>query len=350
VVTDFGETAELAVAVLALPDGRIVAAGQTHPRGTQNEANFALALYRADGSLDPTFDGDGKVVTDFGGLEILFDADVGSDGKIVAVGYTGGTAGQAQRIAVARYKPDGGLDATFDGDGRVVTDLPTSDEIATAVEVQPDRKIIVASLGRAGLRFSLEIVRYTRRGRLDPSFAGDGIAAVGFDAVATSAQLAVQQNGKIVALGAVPGPPYGEPVAFALERFLPNGDVDPTFGTGGVATADIGAVDVPEAATIQPDGKIVAAGSTAPTLGRSDGDVALARFLPGTCSVPSIRGRTVAAARSLLHAGNCRLGRIQRAFSRRATRGRIISQSLLAGRDARDWALVAVVVSKGARR
>jgi beta-lactam-binding protein with PASTA domain len=66
--------------------------------------------------------------------------------------------------------------------------------------------------------------------------------------------------------------------------------------------------------------------------------------------VPSIRGRTVRAARSLLDAGNCRLGRIQRAFSSRVRRGRIISQSLLAGREARDWAFVGVVASKGARR
>ena len=190
-------------------------------------------------------------------------------------------------------------------------------------------------------------MRYTNDGRLDGSFAGDGVALAGHP-TAYSFDLALQQNGKIVAFGHTLSS-EGRPAAFALTRFLPTGKVDRSLGVRGVATADLGADDYAAAVAIQPDGNIVGAGTAGTTsaTGALLGDLALARFLAGTCSVPALRGKTLSAARARLAAGNCRLARVRKALSRKAKRGRIASQSPRAGREISDWGPVNVVVSRG---
>lgn len=79
----------------------------------------------ADGDLDPTFDTDGKVTTDLdSGTDRAYSVAIRSDGKIVAAGNTGGD------FALVRYNSDGSLDTSFDGDGKLSTDLGSIDEIA----------------------------------------------------------------------------------------------------------------------------------------------------------------------------------------------------------------------------
>jgi hypothetical protein len=75
------------------PNGNIVAAGGTGGGAT----DFALARYKSDGSLDFSFDADGRVVTDFGAQEYAFGVDIQTDGSIVAAGPASGD------FAVARY-------------------------------------------------------------------------------------------------------------------------------------------------------------------------------------------------------------------------------------------------------
>src|SRR5687767_15893608 len=77
------------------------------------------------GELDPTFDGDGKVRTDFiQGLDISNAVAVQADGRVVAAGRAGPPPNAAPSdFAVARYNPNGSLDPTFDGDGKVTTDF-----------------------------------------------------------------------------------------------------------------------------------------------------------------------------------------------------------------------------------
>ena len=117
-------------------DGKIVAAGIA-------DAQFGLVRYRATGTRDSTFGGgDGWVATDFGdGPDWATDVAIQADGKIVAAGTAG-----FQRFAVARYEADGTLDSTFGGDGRVITDFTggSREEAAQGVVVQPDGRIVVA--------------------------------------------------------------------------------------------------------------------------------------------------------------------------------------------------------------
>ena len=100
------------------------------------------------------------------------------DGKIVAVGRVGGGG-----FAIARYNPNGTLDPSFSGDGKQTTSFCAGDcSGATAVAIQADGKIVVvgsrAADGTGDLDFAL--ARYKPNGSLDPSFSGDGKQTTGF--------------------------------------------------------------------------------------------------------------------------------------------------------------------------
>jgi uncharacterized delta-60 repeat protein len=202
VTTDFGGLDEaLGVAIQA--DGKIVAAG----RGTA-VGDFALARYNRDGSLDTSFDGDGKVTTDFGSpFDVALGVAIQPDGRIVAAGTAAG-----DDFALARYNRDGTLDTSFDGDGKVTTDFGAMDAALGAPAIQPDGKIVAAGYTTAGGDFAL--ARYNRDGSLDTSFDGDGKVTTDFGSpFDVAAGVAMQPNGRIVAAG-------GDGGDFALARYL----------------------------------------------------------------------------------------------------------------------------------
>jgi uncharacterized delta-60 repeat protein len=266
-VTDFTTGDDLAYGVAIQADGKIVAAGQAAGFG----GRFALTRYNTNGTLDATFGGDGKFVTDFTtGDDVAFGVAVQpSDQKIVAVGRAGGGGG---RFALARYTTTGSLDPTFNGDGKLATDFTTGDDLAFAVVIQTDGKIVaVGRAGGGGGRFAL--ARYTTTGSLDPTFNGDGKVAANFtvdDDAAFAA--AIQSDDKVVAAGYVDG---SDP-KFALTRFTTTGSLDPTFsGDGKLTTNFTTGVDFAFGVAIQPsDQKIVAAGRA----GGSGGRFALGRY------------------------------------------------------------------------
>ena len=145
VLTDFGSLHDRAYRAYNMAmdgNGKIVVAGESF-----NGANhdFALARYNADGSLDTSFDGDGKVLTDFGFSntgEGVYSVAIDGNGRIVAAGTAGNGANDA--FALARYNTDGSLDTTFNGSGKRTTDFGSGDDIAFDVAIQPDGKIVAA--------------------------------------------------------------------------------------------------------------------------------------------------------------------------------------------------------------
>ena len=250
--TDFG--GEESVAGVALQaDGKILVVGDTG-----DDRDFAIARYNPDGSLDATFSDDGLATTDFGSPD-EFGAGVAvlGNGTIVAVG----SSGLPSHFAVVRYNADGSLDTTFSGDGKQITDLGGGEE-ASDVVLQGDGKIVV--LGDNEGEFLL--VRYDGDGSLDATFAGDGKQATGFDSVEAFARgVALQADGKLVAVGR-------SDQDFALARYNADGSLDATFSGDGRQALDFsGGFDMASAAAIQADGKIVA-------VGQSSDDFALARF------------------------------------------------------------------------
>ena len=281
VTTDFNSGArDYGAAVAIQSDGKIVATG----RSTKGSAtDFAVARYKTDGSLDTTFDTDGKVTTDFSsGEDRPYAIAVQSDGKIVVVGYTRATGNSNYKFAIARYDTDGSLDSTFGTGGKVVTELSSGRDRARAVVVLDDGEILVA--GEKNQDFV--VVRYTSAGALDTTFGGgdgyvDTAMSTGDD---TALSVAVQGDGKIVAGGAaIVSGDYD----FALARYTGDGSLDTSFGTvsgsartGWVTTAMSNNRDISYGLLLQNGGRIVIAGwaGSRASGGNEPRDFALARY------------------------------------------------------------------------
>jgi uncharacterized delta-60 repeat protein len=256
-------------------DGKIVVVGDAIVSGT---LAWAVARYNPNGSLDTSFSGDGRQTTPFGtnGARALALA-LQANGKIVVAGE-GGT-GQGD-FALARYNPNGTLDTSFAGDGKQTTDFVGGHDGAHSVALQADGKIVAAgqaSFGLLGTDFAL--ARYNPNGSLDTSFSGDGKQSTDFGSGEAANGVAVETSGKIVAVGRGPG---SSGFAFVLARYNPNGSLDPSFSGDGKQTTDFGPVNQVGGATglaLQGDGKIVAVGTgLGPT--QTD-DFAIARYLGG---------------------------------------------------------------------
>jgi uncharacterized delta-60 repeat protein len=256
------------------PDGKIVVAGYVSYGLT---AACGIARYNTDGSFDTSFDGDGKVIGEIGNSFNCYDVAIQSDGKIIAVGFV--TNGSNSDFAVIRFNANGSLDLTFDGDGKVVTDFSGVFDYGYAVAVQSDDKIVVA--GRtSGVGDDFAVARYHPNGSLDASFDGDGkvITNVVSGADASRA-LAIQADGKIIVAGNSSGSGSGDTNEFSLVRYNSNGSLDTSFNFNGKVLTDIsGSHDNVNAIAIQPDGKIIAAGQSLTT--NNNWLFSLARYNP----------------------------------------------------------------------
>jgi uncharacterized delta-60 repeat protein/uncharacterized repeat protein (TIGR01451 family) len=211
----------------------------------------------ADGDLDPSFGSGGVTSVDVGGSDFSTDVAVQSDGRIVVVGYTN-VPPEDRAFAIARFDADGNPDTTFSSDGVDVRDLTAFDDLAQAVVIQPDQKIVVA--GFTGPGGFMALLRYNTNGTLDGTFDGDGIAQAqtvgGLDD--RLYDVALQPDGKIVAVGAELNPASDAIVS----RWNTDGTLDATFGTGGIVKIDQGGIDGAFAVALQADGRIVTAGSS----------------------------------------------------------------------------------------
>ena len=239
--------------VVAMADGRVLAAG-----GAGNIEDpphrIALARFQADGSLDTTFGGDGMVEIPFPSpiYSLATAVALQDDGKIVAAGTA--SVGFQNYIVVLRYLADGTLDAGFGTDG-IVTDLD-SDQFASDLVIQPDGKIVV--VGWVGLNYDGIIVkRYLADGTPDASFGGDGSVTIEIGSSALAVDGALQPDGRIVVVGSQFVPFMG--THGAVVRLLADGSLDPAFGVGGVVPT----YAIPSSATavaLLPDGRIYVGG------------------------------------------------------------------------------------------
>jgi uncharacterized delta-60 repeat protein len=230
----------------------------------------------AAGSLDPDFGNGGRVLTNFGHRsddERAHDVAVQPDGKIVAVGDHKGNGGP--EFAVARYSRDGALDGTFGGgDGKVTTSF-SGYGIANALAIQPDGKIVVAGYGVDPSYGDFVLARYNPNGSLDGTFGGgDGKVTTNFGnrTFDEASTLIVQPDGKLVVAGSTSRVSDFETFyeAVALARYAADGTLDETFGGGdGKVRTDVGpGNDAARDLVLKPNGKLVVAGYTAKTTGR----------------------------------------------------------------------------------
>ena len=283
VLTDFGGFEE-ASAVVVQPDGKLVAAGTAFVGGNRD---FALARYQPDGSMDTGFGSGGLVRTDFGsgtddGAAALA---IQPDGKLVAAGFSNAGGPGDFDFALARYNPDGSLDTGFSFDGILRTFFggDGASEGANALVIQPDGKIVAAGFsdGRSPNDFDFALARYNPDGSLDPSF-NSTLTFFGGNSESAKA-LVIRTDGKLVAAG-FSNARGADDFDFALARYNPDGNLDPTFdggigANGGFLTFLGGTSEGANALVVQPDGKLVAAGFSNAG-GPGDFDFALVRYLP----------------------------------------------------------------------
>jgi uncharacterized delta-60 repeat protein len=160
-----------------------------------------------DGDLDPKFGTDGKVLTDFDhSTDIANAVAIQADGKLVVVGTTYlDNDFSDEDFAVARYNLDGTLDKTFGAGGKVQTDFPGLAAVASSVVVQPDGKIVVAGGAFPLFTFAgdFKVARYNPNGSLDTSFGDGGIVTTTFPQGSYAFDVALQTDGKIIAAGTV---------------------------------------------------------------------------------------------------------------------------------------------------
>jgi uncharacterized delta-60 repeat protein len=274
--THFGFSSDHAYSIALQADGKIVVAGLSVQAGSG--VDFAVARYNTDGTLDTSFSGDGKLTTDFAGSwDEAESLAIQADGKIVVAGCSS-QPGTGYDFALARYNSDGSLDMTFDGDGKLATDFGSaSDDCGYSVAIQAEGKIVVAgSSTQPGTAYDVAIARYNTDGTLDTSFGVDGKVTTDFgSSYDFGLSIAIQSNGKIVVAGWSTQPATGDDVAIA--RYNTDGTLDMSFGVDGKVTTDFASpYDYANSVAIQGDGKIVVAGeSQQPGTGR---DFALARY------------------------------------------------------------------------
>lgn len=258
-----------ATGVAIQPDGKIVVAGYARPAQLGGTWRFAIARLNPDGTLDRGFSGDGKRTTGFrdgaGGEGLALQAD----GKVVVVGWAGvgsfnGGCCDKFSFALARYNADGTFDGTFSGDGRQMTRFGKNWSVASGVALQ-GRKIVVAGSGLA--RSDFAIARYRADGSLDPRFAGDGKQTTNFGALDHASDV-ILQDGRLVAGGSTVHPNGG---AAAIARYNLNGTLDASFADDG---KQLGGPVEADALAAAPGGKFVVVGPG----GAVGADFAIARY------------------------------------------------------------------------
>jgi uncharacterized delta-60 repeat protein len=254
-------------------DGKILLGGTQLIHSPDSvTSDFAVARLNSDGTPDSSFSDDGLATADFGGQRDAAGAiALQADGKIILAGGTGGP-GSDRAFAVARFNDDGTLDMSFNGDGTQQTNLFAGSEQSREVVVQVNGKIVIGGTvrGKHMDTGDFGLARFNSDGTLDTSFGGDGGVRTSFVADQLWG-LALQSDGKILAAGGVSSPSGGN---FALARYKPGGRLDPTFSKDGKLQTDFsgGQDDEARAALIQANGRIVLAGRGA------SGVFALARY------------------------------------------------------------------------
>ena len=288
-------------AMVLQPDGKIVVAGFGQFSGPQS---LAMARYLTDGTIDSTFGTAGIVILAAPGFNYNINKiALQSDGKIVVSGSNG--SGLASSCMILRFTASGSLDNSFDSDGVVTFQLTGGLNVATAVAIQPDNKIVITGYGDNDLFISrintdgsfdslfgnsgsilltsgkgmhiflqpdnkivvsgkkdgsCSLIRLNIDGTLDSSFANGGIMTSTAPALTnTFYQTAQQTDGKFISVATYFG--IGGNRDFLVASHNSDGSVDSTFGNNGYVTTDfVGEFDEPRSLVIQQDGKIIVAG------------------------------------------------------------------------------------------
>lgn len=269
VTENMSQSDDYARAMALQNDGKIVVVGH----GYDHLGDFAVLRLERDGQLDASFGDGGKVLIEVGsGADVAYAVAIQEDGKIVIAGSSASDEGDLD-FGLVRLLPNGDLDDSFGNGGKVRTSFSDDSDVAYALLVGDDGKIVVGgetSQGSSATGLDFALARYEASGALDPSF-GDGgkvttalASGSGRDSIYALSFHLVGGETRIVAAGG-----EGD---FALARYLPSGDLDPGFGEDGKLSGLFGStIGAARGVAVDPRGNIVVAG-------HSHHDFALARL------------------------------------------------------------------------
>jgi uncharacterized delta-60 repeat protein len=215
------------------------------------------------GDFDPSFGGAGQVHTGFGGGPGEGRAmAVQPDGKIILAGFSQPNSTNSE-FAVIRFDTNNMIDASFGVAGSVRTSIgPANNAVADAVQVQADGKIVAAGYDMNQLGYSeFALARYNSDGSLDASFGSGGVVVTVFDPFATESinAMLIQPDSKILVAGSYAESSSFGTSGFAFARYDTNGALDASFGTGGVVQTSLGGAIY--ALMLEGNGQIIAAGT-----------------------------------------------------------------------------------------
>jgi uncharacterized delta-60 repeat protein len=259
---------------------RIIVGGYVSTANTQ----FSVARLNLSGQLDQTFgDGGIKSVAVGGVTDILQDIAVDGEARIVAVGssrFDFGSGSFRDDFAAVRFLPDGQLDTSFSGDGKVITQMAGQAQARSVViqNIGGAEKIVAGGFAKNGVSNDFALARYNADGTLDPTFGTNGRAYTNFaNDEEQIHELLIQPNGKIIGVGFMYS---GANRNFALARYNQNGSLDTTFGACGRIVTDLRTnIDIAYGAALQSDGKIIAVGES--NNGSTSADFSVVRYTSG---------------------------------------------------------------------
>jgi uncharacterized delta-60 repeat protein len=241
--------------VATQPDGKLIVIGGGGFSIEPGKGNF-VARVNTNGTLDTTFNGVGYYNLNIP-ISILRSVALQPDGKIVVGGL--GTSNNASGFGITRFNTNGTLDTTFNGTGSVLTQVGTGG-IVNSVNVQADGKIVAAGWADIGSSRDFALVRYNNDGSLDSSFGSNGRVGTDINTTDVLYDVVLQTNGKIVAVGHSTDSLSNVQMP-TIVRYNADGALDTTFGTGGKVVKPVAASVYATKAAIQADGKIIIAGS-----------------------------------------------------------------------------------------
>jgi uncharacterized delta-60 repeat protein len=280
VTTDLGSGfSDYGISTALQTDGKILVAGTTYTNHNNTSSDISLVRYNADGSLDSSFGTGGIVNANVGGYDNGNSVAIQADGKILVAGNSSDAGGSNYDFSLFRYNTDGSLDTSFSSDGIVTTNLGGANDYAVSSLIQADGKIILfgqTDAGGGGSNFAL--VRYNADGSLDTSFAGTGIVNTNIGAQDAASSATLEADGKILVVGQIWNNAYSSS-DIALVRYNADGSLDTSFGGTGKVTINIGARDYGSAITVEADGKILVAGTTSGS-NNQNRDFVLIRYNP----------------------------------------------------------------------
>ena len=236
------------------------------------------AALAAEGDLDPSFSGDGRLVfTPGNGIARAVAVD--SQGRILEAGAVDPSGADSSDMAVARFLPDGSPDRSFSGDGLATVNAGggTVFDAANEIALDPQGRIVLAGYTDGGDP-NVAVARFTDSGTPDPSFGTGGVFTQDLGSNDLLDGLAIDSSGRPVAGGAIGAPGSRN---FLVLRLTTSGGLDPGFGSGGTGweqlnVNSVASNDFARGVAIDSQGRIVLAGST--QLGGGDDNFAAARF------------------------------------------------------------------------